>query len=271
MATEDSIAKIQAILLAKERSRIKILEDSLESLGEQTLTNKKDLLTQVKNLQQQVQWELEKEQQQIQGHHKRIRELQAALDALASIVPDSPEAIIEQIKPVMGDLVGEAIQEQPEVMAESLGPVMGEAIRVQIRDAREEMVETLYPIIGTTIGRAISDAIQELQRNIDARMRNDDVTRCRCLRDAVNCNQMRAADPASPRSKKYVASRFNARKPAGVVKNRRPTSCNGRTFPVRRCSLRRDWASAEYVARYTRNTSSGTRSSKDTAALRKLT
>lgn len=164
------VAAIRAILLSEQQLRLDALQRLLEELTAGSEATWAALAADMAALAQRIAAELEAEQAQIARHHQRLEMLQTSLESLARLVPDSPEATIAQIKPLMGDLVGQAIHEQREEMAEALGPVMGEAIRVQIRDSRQEMVESLYPVIGSTIQRALAEFTLELQRNIDARL-----------------------------------------------------------------------------------------------------
>lgn len=169
-AQSRGVAAIRAILLSEQQMQLDALQRLLQGLAADSEAARTALAADLAALDQRITAELEAEQAQIAGHQQRLEMLQASLEALRKLVPDSPEATIAQIKPLMGDLVGQAIQEQREEMAEALGPVMGEAIRVQIRRSRQEMVESLYPIIGSTIQRALTEFTLELQRNIDARL-----------------------------------------------------------------------------------------------------
>lgn len=164
------VAAIRAILLSEQQMQLDALQRLLQALAADSETARVALAADLAALDQRIAAELKAEQAQIAGHQQRLEMLQASLETLRGLVPDSPEATIAQIKPLMGDLVGQAIHERREEMAEALGPVMGEAIRVQIRDSRQEMVESLYPIIGSTIQRALTEFTLELQRNIDARL-----------------------------------------------------------------------------------------------------
>lgn len=164
------VAAIRAILLSDQQLQLDALQRLLEELAAKGEAAQAGLADDLAALARRIAAELEAERVQVARHEQRLAALQASLDALSRLVPDGPEATIAQMKPLMGDLVGQAIHERREEMAEALGPVMGEAIRVQIRDSRQEMVESLYPIIGSTIQRALSEFTLELQRNIDARL-----------------------------------------------------------------------------------------------------
>lgn len=172
MPSDDEMAIIKSILLSEQRLQIASLRRllaELEARGEAARVEWGAELAQVAG---KIATELEREQAEIDQHRQRLAALRAALEELARLVPHSPEETVAQIKPLMGELVGQAIHERRDEMAEALGPVMGEAIRVQIRDSRQEMVESLYPVIGSTIQRALAEFMLELQRNFDARLNN---------------------------------------------------------------------------------------------------
>ncbi len=168
---DDPLESIRAILLSEDRIRLEELRALLEAFAARSHEERSALAAEVAALSDRLRAELGGEKEHLLKQQQRMEELAAAVSRLESLVPRSPDALVNQIKPVMGDLVGRSIREQPEVMAEALGPVMGEAIRAQIRESRQEMIDALFPIIGATIQRAISEFFREFQRNIDARLR----------------------------------------------------------------------------------------------------
>lgn len=103
-------------------------------------------------------------------YRQRIAELEAEVEALRRQVADR-DALVEMLKPVIGEVLEARIADARDEMAKALAPVMGEALRRQIRHARDDIIEALYPIIGSTVTRAVSEALQNLARLIDERMR----------------------------------------------------------------------------------------------------
>lgn len=158
--TNNPLDSIRAILLSPEQGRLRELELELEALQRQAEARLANL---------QAELDLARDSDNLAA--ERLSALQTEIDELRHVVNDY-EALIQKIRPAIGELLSHAIHESKDEMAEALGPVMGEAIRVQIRDSRKDMVEALYPIIGETVQKAIGEFTREFQRNIDARLKS---------------------------------------------------------------------------------------------------
>lgn len=162
-----SMAALQSILLAEQRDRVRELERKSEALRHFSQS-------QIEALQEELRLlaaELGNAQQENKRYQQRLHELQLEISLLRTKAQTNTEGVVANIKPVLGDLIGEKIRNSREEMAEAMGPVMGEAIRVQVRDSQDEMVEALHPVILTTVQRAVSEFMREFQRNIDARVK----------------------------------------------------------------------------------------------------
>ena len=164
---ERSIATLQSILLAEQRDRVRELEKQSEEL-------KLISQSQIDRLNEQIsllEITLESSQQDNKRYQQRLNDLQLEVSLLRTKSQNSTDGMVANIKPVLGDLIGEKIRDSRDEMAEAMGPVMGEAIRVQVRDSQDEMVEALHPVILTTVQRAVGEFMREFQRNIDAQVK----------------------------------------------------------------------------------------------------
>lgn len=158
--TNNPLDSIRAILLSPEQERLRELELELGALQRQAEARLANL-----------QAELDSARDSDSLATERLGALQTEIDELRRVVNDY-DALLQKIRPAIGELLSHAIHDSKAQMAEALGPVMGEAIRVQIRDSRKDMVEALYPIIGETVQKAIGEFTREFQRNIDARLKS---------------------------------------------------------------------------------------------------
>lgn len=166
--TTDPLASIRSILLADVRERIRELQNRIESQQAESREAIESLEKQTADLLAQ----LEKLRRTMQDTSYQIQDLKSDVELLQRKSRQDAKGIIASVKPLLSNIVREAVRDSGPEIAEALGPIMGEAIRVQIRDSREEMVDALYPIIGSLIQKAVSERFRELQRNIDARLRS---------------------------------------------------------------------------------------------------
>ncbi len=160
---EDLLRSAQSILFARERERIRALEEELSTYREAEDT--------VEALQEKI-IQLEAKLLQVErAYEDQLLDLQTNITILNYKNFGRSESLLDRLSPVFGRLIGRRIEENQEEMAKAFSPIMGEAIRAQIRNSRQDMVDAIYPIIGESVQKSVSQALRELQRNIDARLK----------------------------------------------------------------------------------------------------
>ncbi|WP_420642154.1 hypothetical protein [Candidatus Leptofilum sp.] len=160
---EDLLRSAQSILLARERERIRVLEEELAAYRESEGT--------IEELQEKIE-QLEAKLLQVErAYEDQLLDLQTNISILNYKNFGRSESLLSRLSPVFGRLIGKRIEEDREEMAKAFSPIMGQAIRTQIRNSRQDMIDAIYPIIGASVQKSVAETFRELQRNIDRRLR----------------------------------------------------------------------------------------------------
>ncbi len=99
----------------------------------------------------------------------RLERIEKQLKMLDAQILDS-DRLLEQLDPLLVDLIGDKIVEGRERFAEALYPIIGPAIKRQIEESKEEVIDALYPVIGATIRRSMSEAIRKLTKTLNQKI-----------------------------------------------------------------------------------------------------
>ena len=160
---EDLLRSAQSILLARERERIRALEEEVAAYREAGAT--------IESLQEKIA-QLEAKLQQVErAYEDQILDLKTSVTILNYKNFGRSESLLSRLAPVFSRLIGKRIEEDREEMAKTFSPIMGEAIRTQIRNSRQDMVDAIYPIIGASVQKSVAETLREIQRNIDFRLK----------------------------------------------------------------------------------------------------
>lgn len=160
---EDLLRAAQSILFARERDRIRVLEDEIAARQAAEL--------QVEELEEKIKY-LEARLLSIErAYEDQLLDLHTNVSILNYKNFGRSESLLSRLGPVFSRLIGRQIEEDREEMAKTFSPIMGEAIRTQIRNSRQDMVDALYPIIGASVQKSVTETLREIQRNIDSRLR----------------------------------------------------------------------------------------------------
>lgn len=160
---EDLLRVAQSILFARERDRIRVLEDEIAAREAAEL--------QVEALEEKIE-RLEAKLLSIErAYEDQILDLNTNISILNYKNFGRSESLLSRLGPVFSRLIGRQIEEDRDEMAKTFSPIMGEAIREQVRSSRQDMVDAMYPIIGASVQKAVTETLREIQRNIDARLR----------------------------------------------------------------------------------------------------
>lgn len=160
---EDLLRAAQSILFARERDRIRVLEDEIAARQAAEL--------QVEELEEKIKY-LEARLLSIErAYEDQLLDLHTNVSILNYKNFGRSESLLSRLGPVFSRLIGRQIEDDREEMAKTFSPIMGEAIRTQIRNSRQDMVDAMYPIIGASVQKAVTETLREIQRNIDSRLR----------------------------------------------------------------------------------------------------
>ncbi|WP_420631154.1 hypothetical protein [Candidatus Leptofilum sp.] len=160
---EDLLRSAQSILLARERERIRALEEELATYRASEST--------IEELQEKIE-QLEAKLLQVErAYENQLLDLQTNISVLNYKNFGRSESLLSRLSPVFSRLIGKRIEEDREEMAKTFSPIMGEAIRTQIRNSRQDMIDAIYPIIGASVQKSVAETLREIQRNIDVRLR----------------------------------------------------------------------------------------------------
>ena len=160
---EDLLRAAQSILFARERDRIRALEDEIAARQTAEL--------QVEELEEKIKF-LEARLLSIErAYEDQLLDLHTNVSILNYKNFGRSESLLSRLGPVFSRLIGRQIEDDREEMAKTFSPIMGEAIRTQIRNSRQDMVDAMYPIIGASVQKAVTETLREIQRNIDSRLR----------------------------------------------------------------------------------------------------
>ncbi|MCP4427119.1 MAG: hypothetical protein GY803_21745 [Chloroflexi bacterium] len=170
----DLLRAAQSILFARERERIRALEEEIAA--------RREAEAQVAALQEQVVRLEEKLRETERRQEDHLLDLQTSISILNYKNFGKSESLLSRLAPVFSRLIGQRIEEDRDEMARAFSPIMGQAIRTQIRNSRQDMIDALYPIIGAVVQRSVADTLREIQRNIDARLRQTSGIALRSLR-----------------------------------------------------------------------------------------
>jgi hypothetical protein len=160
---EDLLRAAQSILFARERDRIRVLEDEIAARQAAEL--------QVEELEEKIKY-LEARLLSIErAYEDQLLDLHTNVSILNYKNFGRSESLLSRLGPVFSRLIGRQIEDNREEMAKTFSPIMGEAIRTQIRNSRQDMVDALYPIIGASVQKSVTETLREIQRNVDSRLR----------------------------------------------------------------------------------------------------
>ncbi|MCB9423292.1 MAG: hypothetical protein H6667_26085 [Ardenticatenaceae bacterium] len=160
---EDLLRAAQSILFARERDRIRALENEIAARQAAEL--------QVEELEEKIRL-LEAKLLSIErAYEDQLLDLHTNVSILNYKNFGRSESLLSRLGPVFSRLIGRQIEDDREEMAKTFSPIMGEAIRTQIRNSRQDMIDALYPIIGASVQKSVTESLREIQRNIDARLR----------------------------------------------------------------------------------------------------
>ena len=160
---DELLRSAQSILFARERERIRALEEEIEAYREAEIS--------VELLEEKIAHLEAKLLQVERAYEDQLLDLQTSVTILNYKNFGRSESLLSRLAPVFSRLIGKRIEEDRDEMAKAFSPIMGEAIRNQIRNSRQDMVDAIYPIIGESVQKSVTEALRELQRNIDVRMR----------------------------------------------------------------------------------------------------
>lgn len=160
---EDLLRAAQSILLARERERIRALEEEIAAYRESEIS--------IEQLQEKIE-QLEAQLLKVQHlYEDQLMDLQTSISILNYKNFGRSESLLSRLSPVFSRLIGKRIEEDRDEMAKTFSPIMGEAIRTQIRNSRQDMIDAIYPIIGESVQKSVAETLREIQRNIDMRLR----------------------------------------------------------------------------------------------------
>lgn len=160
---EDLLRAAQSILFARERDRIRVLEDEIAA--------RQAAEHQVEELEEKIE-RLEAKLLSVErAYQDQLLDLHTNVSILNYKNFGRSESLLSRLGPVFSWLIGRQIEDDREEMAKAFSPIMGEAIRTQIRNSRQDMVDAMYPIIGASVQKAVTETLREIQRNIDSRLR----------------------------------------------------------------------------------------------------
>ncbi len=160
---EDLLRSAQSILFARERERIRALEEEVAAYRQKEAT--------IESLQQQIEYLEAKLKEVERGYEDQVMDLQTNVSILNYKNFGRSESLLSRLSPVFSRLIGRRIEEDRDEMAQAFSPIMGEAIRTQIRNSRQDMIDAIYPIIGESVQKSVTETLREIQRNIDSRLR----------------------------------------------------------------------------------------------------
>ncbi len=160
---EDLLRAAQSILFARERDRIRVLEDEIAA--------RQAAEHQVEELEAKIE-RLEAKLLSVErAYEDQLLDLHTNVSILNYKNFGRSESLLSRLGPVFSRLIGRQIEDDREEMAKTFSPIMGEAIRTQIRNSRQDMVDAMYPIVGASVQKAVTETLREIQRNIDSRLR----------------------------------------------------------------------------------------------------
>jgi len=93
----------------------------------------------------------------------------APLETLRDILLREQTQRIAELEGRVAKLEGQTTD--PDAIMQQISPVLAPAIGRVVRESQEDMVGALYPLIGRLVMRAVSEAVRDLARSVDARVR----------------------------------------------------------------------------------------------------